>query len=185
MHKRYPSRKPKHSTMENITSSTVTVSQTTAPPTETMQFVVRLIKVCKAYNLGDNQVIALADASLNIAAGEFLAIMGPSGSGKSTLLHCAAGLDKPTSGQVEIDGQEISKLKDSNLTKLRAEKISFVFQAYNLIPVLTAERNILLPLKISSLKKAKPEVKSLFNELVKTLGIENCLPRLPLSISMS
>ena len=116
-------------------------------------------------------------------AGEFIAVMGPSGSGKSTFLHCAAALDKVSSGSIFIDGQNIDRLKDAKLTRLRAEKIGFVFQAYNLIPFLNARQNILLPLKKASLKKAGSQTRALFDELVKVLGISQCLERLPRQLS--
>ena len=147
------------------------------------QAIVQLRQVSKVYGQGDNQVTALSDVSLDIMAGEFMAVMGPSGSGKSTLLHCAAALDKVSSGSVFIDDQNIDKLKDAKLTKLRAEKIGFVFQAYNLIPFLSARQNILLPLKKASLKKAGSQTQALFDELIGVLGIGQCLERLPRQLS--
>jgi putative ABC transport system ATP-binding protein len=103
----------------------------------------------KRYGEGDAAVNALRGVSLDIAPGTFTAIMGPSGSGKSTLMHVLAGLDRPTEGTVEIDGTEIGKLDDGDLTRLRRDKIGFVFQAFNLVPVLTAEENIRLPLTLA------------------------------------
>jgi len=103
----------------------------------------------KRYGEGGAAVNALRGVSLAIAPGSFTAIMGPSGSGKSTLMHLLAGLDKPTEGTVEIAGTEISALDDTALTRLRRDKVGFVFQAFNLVPVLTAEENIRLPLTLA------------------------------------
>ena len=103
----------------------------------------------KRYGEGDAAVNALRGVSLEIAPGTFTAIMGPSGSGKSTLMHVLAGLDRPTEGTVDIAGTEIGKLDDGDLTRLRRDKIGFVFQAFNLVPVLTAEENVRLPLTLA------------------------------------
>ncbi len=103
----------------------------------------------KRYGEGDAAVDALRGVSLEIQPGSFTAIMGPSGSGKSTLMHVLAGLDRPTAGTVTIGGTEIGKLDDGDLTRLRRDKIGFVFQAFNLVPVLTAEENIRLPLTLA------------------------------------
>jgi putative ABC transport system ATP-binding protein len=103
----------------------------------------------KRYGEGDAEVNALRGVSLDFAPGTFTAIMGPSGSGKSTLMHVLAGLDRPTDGTVNIDGTEIGRLDDGDLTRLRRDKIGFVFQAFNLVPVLTAEENIRLPLTLA------------------------------------
>ena len=103
----------------------------------------------KVYGSGDAQVVALGGVSVDIFAREFTAIMGPSGSGKSTLMHCAAGLDAVTQGQVFIGDVELTALKEKDLTALRRDKVGFVFQAFNLIPTLSARENILLPLAIA------------------------------------
>ncbi len=103
----------------------------------------------KVYGEGDAAVAALDGVSLDLAAGEFTAVMGPSGSGKSTLMHCLAALDTPTSGQVFVGDVELSTLGDKQLTRLRRDKIGFVFQAFNLVPTLTARENIVLPLEIA------------------------------------
>jgi putative ABC transport system ATP-binding protein len=103
----------------------------------------------KYFGHGDTAVHALDDVTVDFMRGQYTAIMGPSGSGKSTLMHCLAGLDRATSGSVEIDGSEITTLDDKHLTDLRREKIGFIFQAFNLLPVLTAEENITLPLTIA------------------------------------
>jgi putative ABC transport system ATP-binding protein len=103
----------------------------------------------RRYGEGEAAVDAVAGVTVQFRCSEFSAIMGPSGSGKSTLMHCLAGLDKPTAGSVQIDGTEITKLDDNHLTELRRQKIGFIFQAFNLLPVLTAEENIVLPLTIA------------------------------------
>ena len=115
----------------------------------------------KRYGEGDAAVNALRGVSLDIAPGTFTAIMGPSGSGKSTLMHVLAGLDRPTEGTVDIDGTEIGKLDDGDLTRLRRDKIGFVFQAFNLVPVLTAEENIRLPLTLAGRDDAGGRVERL------------------------
>ena len=106
-------------------------------------------ELTKRYGEGDAAVNALRGVSLEIEPASFTAIMGPSGSGKSTLMHLLAGLDRPTSGTVTIAGTEIGKLDDTDLTRLRRDKIGFVFQAFNLVPVLTAEENVRLPLTLA------------------------------------
>jgi putative ABC transport system ATP-binding protein len=110
--------------------------------------------VTRRYGEGGAAVDALRGVSLDVPAGQFAAVMGPSGSGKSTLMHILAGLDRPTSGSVAIDGTEITELNDKHLTLLRRHNIGFIFQFFNLLPMLTAEENILLPLQIAG---AKPE----------------------------
>jgi putative ABC transport system ATP-binding protein len=112
----------------------------------------RVVDLTKVYGTGVAQVRALDGVSLDIGAGEFTAVMGPSGSGKSTLMHCCAALDVPTTGQVFIGDTEIGSLSDKKLTNLRRERIGFVFQSFNLVPTLTAEENILLPLSIAGRK---------------------------------
>jgi putative ABC transport system ATP-binding protein len=109
-------------------------------------------ELTRRYGAGDTAVDALRGVSLEIPRGHLTAVMGPSGSGKSTLMHILAGLDKPTSGSVEIDGVELTTLKDNDLTKLRRRHIGFVFQFFNLLPMLSAEENITLPLSISGTK---------------------------------
>jgi putative ABC transport system ATP-binding protein len=121
----------------------------------------------RRYGEGDTAVDALRGVSLEVRAGELVAVMGPSGSGKSTLMHILAGLDKPTSGTVEIAGTEITTLGDSDLTRLRREHIGFVFQFFNLLPMLDAEENVVLPLSIAG---EKPE-KAWLDELLDRTGI--------------
>ena len=122
----------------------------------------------KVYGSGEAEVKALKNISLNIEQGEFVAIVGPSGSGKSTLLHLIGGVDKPSSGEVIIKGESIYKLKEKELAILRRRKLGFVFQFFNLIPVLTAEENIEMPVLLDNGKIDK----NYMNELLKLLGLE-------------
>ena len=121
----------------------------------------------RRYGDGDTAVDALRGVSLDVRAGELVAVMGPSGSGKSTLMHILAGLDTPTSGTVEIAGTEITKLGDTDLTRLRREHIGFVFQFFNLLPMLDAEENVVLPLSIAG---EKPD-KAWLEELLEKTGL--------------
>jgi putative ABC transport system ATP-binding protein len=114
--------------------------------------VVSAREVTRRYGEGDTAVDALRGCSIDVGRGELTAVMGPSGSGKSTLMHILAGLDRPTTGQVVIDGTDIAKLGDNDLTKLRREHIGFIFQFFNLLPMLTAEENIVLPLELAGHK---------------------------------
>ncbi|MEV4050195.1 ABC transporter ATP-binding protein [Amycolatopsis sp. NPDC049688] len=117
--------------------------------------VVRLLSVRKAYGKNGAQVLALDNVTAGFARGTFTAVMGPSGSGKSTLLHCAAGLDKPTSGTVTLGGTDLSAMREIELTKLRRDRIGFVFQAFNLLPALDVEQNVTLPLRLAG-RRADP-----------------------------
>jgi putative ABC transport system ATP-binding protein len=110
------------------------------------------VSATKIYGKDDGVVYALRDVSVEFETGKFTAIMGPSGSGKSTLMHCVAGLDELTEGKAVIDGVDLSELKDKELTKLRREKIGFIFQSFNLVPTLSAEENIRLPLMLGGVK---------------------------------
>ncbi|MBC5624620.1 ABC transporter ATP-binding protein [Clostridium sp. NSJ-49] len=125
--------------------------------------------LCKVYGSGEAKVEALKDINLEIEQGEFVAIVGPSGSGKSTLLHLLGGVDKPTSGEVIIRGESVYKLKEKELSVLRRRKIGFVFQFFNLIPVLTAEENIEMPVLLDGVKIDKEYLE----DLLKLLGLEN------------
>jgi putative ABC transport system ATP-binding protein len=127
--------------------------------------VIAATDVTRRYGEGDAAVDALRGVSLDVPAGQFAAVMGPSGSGKSTLMHILAGLDRPTSGSVSIDGTEITELNDKRLTLLRRHNIGFIFQFFNLLPTLTAEENILLPLQIAGTKPEHEWVESVIERV--------------------
>ena len=133
----------------------------------------------KVYGEGNAQVIALDSASLAVGRGEFVAIMGPSGSGKSTLLHCMAGLDTPTSGSVLIAGQDLSGMKDKQLTAVRRDRLGFIFQSFNLLPTLTAEENILLPQRLAHRKPPQ----DWYDAVISILGIGDRLTHRPNELS--
>lgn len=133
----------------------------------------------KIYGSGETEVKALNDVSICISKGEFTAIVGTSGSGKSTLLHMIGGLDNPTSGTIVIDGQKINDMNADERTIFRRRNIGFVFQQYNLVPMLTVWENVILPVKLDG---KKPE-KRYLDEIVKTLGLEDKLKRLPSELS--
>ena len=133
----------------------------------------------KIYGSGENTVRALDGVDLSILKGEFVAIVGTSGSGKSTLLHMLGGLDRPTGGTVTVDGKDIFSLKDEALTIFRRRKIGFVFQAYNLVPVLNVYENIVLPIQLDG---GKPD-KDFVQEIVQTLGLDGRLNALPSQLS--
>jgi putative ABC transport system ATP-binding protein len=135
--------------------------------------------VTKRYGKGDAAVDALRGADVDLRRGQFTAIMGPSGSGKSTLMHILAGLDQPTTGRIAIDGTDITRLKEKRLTQLRRDKVGFIFQSFNLLPMLTAEENILLPLTIAG---RKPE-RAFFSKLVATVGLSDRLGHRPAELS--
>jgi putative ABC transport system ATP-binding protein len=133
----------------------------------------------KFYGSGENKVIALNKANLEISSGDFISLMGPSGSGKSTLLHIISGLDTPTSGTVTFDGKDIYKTNDRELSAFRRRRIGFIFQQFNLLPVLTAKENIIMPLLLD---KRQPD-ESYLKQITELLGISNRLSHLPSELS--
>ena len=158
------------------TNTTITAPAAAQAPASS---IVRLQGVSKIYGSGDAQVRALDDVSVGFGAGEFTAIMGPSGSGKSTMMHILAGLDAPTAGHVFVEDTDITALKDTALTKLRRDRIGFVFQSFNLVPTLDARANILLPMRLAG---TTPE-KGWFDLIVNSLGIANRLSHRPSEMS--
>ncbi len=158
------------------TNTTITAPAAAQAPASS---IVRLQGVSKIYGSGDAQVRALDDVSVGFGAGEFTAIMGPSGSGKSTMMHILAGLDAPTSGHVFVEDTDITALKDTALTKLRRDRIGFVFQSFNLVPTLDARANILLPMRLAG----KAPEKEWFDLIVNSLGIANRLSHRPSEMS--
>ena len=159
----------------NTTIAQAPVADQEAPASS----IVRLQGVSKIYGSGDAQVRALDDVSVGFGAGEFTAIMGPSGSGKSTMMHILAGLDAPTSGHVFVEDTDITALKDTALTKLRRDRIGFVFQSFNLVPTLDARANILLPMRLAG----KAPEKEWFDLIVNSLGIADRLSHRPSEMS--
>ena len=157
-------------------NTTITAPAATQAPASS---IVRLQGVSKIYGSGDAQVRALDDVSVGFGAGEFTAIMGPSGSGKSTMMHILAGLDAPTSGRVFVEDTDITALKDTALTKLRRDRIGFVFQSFNLVPTLDARANILLPMRLAG----KAPEKEWFDLIANSLGIANRLSHRPSEMS--
>lgn len=137
------------------------------------------INLKKIYGSGENEVHALDGVSLSVEKGEFVAVVGTSGSGKSTLLHMLGGLDRPTSGVVSVDGKEIFNLKDEELTIFRRRKIGFIFQNYNLVPVLNVYENIVLPVQLDG---NEPD-KNYIDGIIDTLGLSNKLSNLPNNLS--
>lgn len=135
--------------------------------------------LCKTYGKGETEVKALNNVSFSVDKGEFVAIIGPSGSGKSTLLHILGGVDVPTSGNVIINGEDISKLNETALAIFRRRQIGLIYQFYNLIPILTVEENLTLPLRLDGRKPDERQTEY----LVKTLGLENRLKHLPNQLS--
>jgi putative ABC transport system ATP-binding protein len=150
-----------------------------APPDARTGVAARAVGLTKTYGEGDAAVRALDDVSVDFERARFSAIMGPSGSGKSTLLHCMAGLDQPTSGRVLIGDVDLTRLSEKDLTLLRRRSVGFVFQAYNLVPTLTASENITLPLDIAGVRPDK----AWFDEVVDTVGIRDRLSHRPAELS--
>jgi len=148
-------------------------------PDEERQAAARAVELTKSYGSGDAAVLALDAVSVAFDRGRFTAIMGPSGSGKSTLLHCMAGLDVPTSGSVYIGEVDLTTLSEKQLTLLRREKVGFVFQTFNLVPTLTAQENITLPLAIA---RQDPDA-DWFDTVVETTGLRDRLSHRPSELS--
>ena len=158
---------------------TVVAAPAPAPAPTTAVMAARAVDAVKVYGAGDTEVRALDGVTIGFERGRLTAIMGPSGSGKSTLLHCLAGLDSLTSGAVFVGDTDLTSLNDRELTLLRRERIGFVFQAFNLIPTLTAEENITLPLALGG-RKADP---AWFASVVQVLGIGDRLRHRPSELS--
>jgi putative ABC transport system ATP-binding protein len=142
---------------------------------------IRCTDIRKIYRQGENEIVALAGVSLEIAAGAFAAVMGPSGSGKSTLLHLIGGLDRPSDGELLVDGRLIAQMTDNQVTLFRRAKIGFVFQFFNLLPTLTASENVALPLVLGGESKSAAENRA--EELLGRVGLEKRRDHLPEELS--
>jgi putative ABC transport system ATP-binding protein len=143
--------------------------------------IVETHKLTKVYGTGDTAVTALDSVNLHVEPGEFVAVMGPSGCGKSTLLHLIGGLDRPTSGQVILDGHKLAQLNDNALTELRRHKVGFVFQFYNLIPVLTAVENAALPLILDGVGSGEARARA--KQWLERIGLQDRLTHRPDALS--
>ena len=141
--------------------------------------ILKVVNLTKIYGKGDNKVVALDNVSFTVEKGEFIAIVGASGSGKSTLLHLLGGVDKPTSGTVYVNGKDIYKLNDDELSVFRRREVGLIYQFYNLIPILNAEENISLPLELDNKKVNQNEL----NELLDVLGMKERRKHLPNELS--
>ncbi len=159
------------------TSTATTTAPTTITPTAASA--ARTVSVSKAYGTGDAAVVALDNVTVGLDSGKFTAIMGPSGSGKSTLLHMLAGLDRPTSGEVFLGDTDITTLNDKALTLLRRDQIGFIFQSFNLLPTMTAEENIVLPIRIAGRKPDAFWVQT----IVEIVGLSDRLKHRPTELS--
>ncbi len=160
-------------------SVTAPESAAPPPPADNGSVAARAVDARKVYGSGDTAVNALAGVTVDFEVGRFAAIMGPSGSGKSTLMHCLAGLDSLTSGEVWIEGVNLTDLGEKALTRLRRDRVGFVFQAFNLIPTLSAEENIVLPLSLAG----RDVDRAWFDEVVGTVGLANRLTHRPSELS--
>src|SRR4051812_47727000 len=156
-----------------------TVEIPVAPPPEALAPVVTAADLARRYGEGETAVDALSGVSVDVASGKLTAVMGPSGSGKSTLMHILAGLDRPTAGEVFIAGTAIGALNDTQLTKLRREHIGFIFQFFNLLPMLTARENIVLPLSLAGGKQDRAWV----DELTAKVGLADRQSHRPAELS--
>src|SRR6266545_1406729 len=160
-----------------MSSTTMTEQRVTEKATS--EAVNEAKELTRRYGEGDTAVDALRGCSIDVRRGELTAVMGPSGSGKSTLMHILAGLDRPTTGSVAIDGTDITKLGDNDLTKLRRQHIGFIFQFFNLLPMLTAEENIVLPLELAGRKVEKEWI----DEVIGKLGLDDRREHRPSELS--
>ena len=144
-----------------------------------MEEILKVDKLTKIYGKDENKVVALDKVSFSVKKGEFVAIIGASGSGKSTLLHLIGGVDRPTSGKVFIEGEDIFKLSDDNLAIFRRRQVGLIYQFYNLLPILNVEENIKLPVELDGKKVDDKDL----NDLLKTLGLESRRKHLPNELS--
>jgi putative ABC transport system ATP-binding protein len=155
------------------------MTSTNANATLTRTAAARAVEATKVYGSGDTAVVALDEVTVDFPTGRFTAIMGPSGSGKSTLMHCVAGLDSLTEGQVFVGDVDLGTLSDKELTVLRREQIGFVFQAFNLVPTLTARENVVLPMTLSG----KGADRAWLDEVIATVGLGDRLTHRPAELS--
>ena len=165
--------------MVNYVGNSNAVADPTTPEPGEAAVAARTVGLTKVYGSGDTRVVALDSVDCDIPTGKFTAVMGPSGSGKSTLMHCLAGLDSLTEGEVFLGDTSLGTLSDAQLTKLRRDEIGFVFQAFNLVPTLTASENITLPLDIAGRKVDK----DWYNTVVDTLELRSRIDHRPTELS--
>jgi putative ABC transport system ATP-binding protein len=175
----HPARRGDHRTVSQGISSTGAMMTAAASVTAAPEAAVAAVGLRKVYSQGETSVVALDGVDVTFPRGRFSAIMGPSGSGKSTLLHCLAGLDTATSGRVVVGGADLTGMGDDELTRLRRDRIGFVFQAFNLIPTLTALENITLPLEIAG---RRPD-KELLDAVTGAIGLTGRLHHKPAQLS--
>ncbi|MCL2393424.1 MAG: ABC transporter ATP-binding protein [Acidimicrobiaceae bacterium] len=168
-----------HRPAEQVGSLSPAPSPSPEPEPDAPAPAAQAVGLCKTYGTGHAEVRALDGVDVTFERGRFTAVMGPSGSGKSTLMHCMAGLDRPTAGQVFIGGLDIGKLDDSGLTRLRRDRVGFVFQSFNLVPTLTAEENITLPADLAGRRVDR----AWLDYLVGALGIGDRLRHRPAELS--
>jgi putative ABC transport system ATP-binding protein len=165
-----------------VTTAPANVSSPRSSPGDNTAVAARAEDLTKIYGSGDTRVLALDSVTVSFGRGQFNAIMGPSGSGKSTLMHCLAGLDSVTSGSVSIGDADLTRLDDKRLTRLRRDAVGFIFQAYNLLPTLTALENITLPLDIAGRKIGKQD-RAWLDTVIDTIGLRDRLNHKPSELS--